>query len=156
VTGTTEWHVNADEPIALDYNLELKSANHQTTLYDPGPYRSSDHDPLVVGLNLSTSLRDTSPARLHLGLKNNDDGGTHFDVRVVLRVNDGIVALRDRNHEEPCEREGGHGALRTRGPERAPATRSPSKCSPASARTRTAPDAAATATRRGSACITTR
>ena len=92
VTGTTEWHVNADEPIALDYNLEFKSANHQTTLYDPGPYRSSDHDPLVVGLNLSTSIRDTSPARLRLGLKNSDDQGTRFDVRVVLRVNDGIVA----------------------------------------------------------------
>jgi uncharacterized protein len=87
VTGATEWHVNADEPIALDYNLEFKSANHQNTLYDPGPYRSSDHDPLVVGLNLTISLRDTSPARLWLGLKNSDDQGTRFDVSVVLRAN---------------------------------------------------------------------
>jgi len=52
VTGLTEWHVNADEPIALDYNLEFKTVNHQTTLYAPGPYRSSDHDPLLVGLDL--------------------------------------------------------------------------------------------------------
>jgi len=51
-TGATEWHVNADEPIVLDYNVEFKSPNHVNTLYHPGPYRSSDHDPLVVGLNL--------------------------------------------------------------------------------------------------------
>jgi len=56
VTGATEWHVNADEPIALDYNLEFKSSNHQTTLYNPGPYRSSDHDPLVLGLCQPPSL----------------------------------------------------------------------------------------------------
>jgi predicted extracellular nuclease len=54
VSGVTEWHANADEPIALDYNLNFKSVNHQTTLYDPGPYRSSDHDPLLVGLDLTS------------------------------------------------------------------------------------------------------
>ncbi len=51
-TGATEWHTNADEPIVLDYNTEFKSTNHVSTLYDPGPYRSSDHDPLIVGLDL--------------------------------------------------------------------------------------------------------
>ena len=56
VTGATEWHVNADEPIALDYNLEFKTPNHQSTLYDPGTYRSSDHDPLIVGLCQPPSL----------------------------------------------------------------------------------------------------
>ena len=55
VTGVTEWHVNPDEPTVLDYNLNFKSANHQTTLYDPGPYRSSDHDPVIVGLGLETT-----------------------------------------------------------------------------------------------------
>ncbi|MGH2491454.1 MAG: hypothetical protein ACRDF9_08085, partial [Candidatus Limnocylindria bacterium] len=54
VTGVTEWHINPDEPTALDYNLEFKSPNHQTTLYSPGPYRSSDHDPVIVGLQLAT------------------------------------------------------------------------------------------------------
>ena len=56
VTGLTEWHINADEPVALDYNLDwlpglLKTPNQQTTLYAPDPFRSSDHDPLLVGLN---------------------------------------------------------------------------------------------------------
>lgn len=50
VTGATEWHVNADEPIALDYNTEFKSPNHVNALYAPDAYRSSDHDPLLVGL----------------------------------------------------------------------------------------------------------
>ncbi|MFZ5904489.1 MAG: ExeM/NucH family extracellular endonuclease [Chloroflexota bacterium] len=51
-TGATEWHINADEPIALDYNEEYKTPNHVATLYAPDQYRSSDHDPLVVGLDL--------------------------------------------------------------------------------------------------------
>lgn len=53
VTGVGEWHVNADEPVALDYNVNFKSADQQASFYDPGPYRSSDHDPVVVGLNLA-------------------------------------------------------------------------------------------------------
>ena len=52
VTGTTEWHVNADEPTVLDYNTEFKSAGHVVSLYAPTPYRSSDHDPVLVGLDL--------------------------------------------------------------------------------------------------------
>jgi hypothetical protein len=58
VSGVTEWHINPDEPTVLDYNLNFKSANHQTTLYDPGPYRSSDHDPVIVGLQLTLTYDD--------------------------------------------------------------------------------------------------
>ncbi len=65
-TGATEWHINADEPIALDYNVDFKSANHIVTLYDSGPYRSSDHDPLVVGLNL-----DQTPPTLSVSVSPN-------------------------------------------------------------------------------------
>jgi hypothetical protein len=55
-TGATDWHINADEPIALDYNTEFKSAGQITSFYDAGPYRSSDHDPVVVGLQAQTTL----------------------------------------------------------------------------------------------------
>jgi hypothetical protein len=48
VTGVTIWHINADEPSVLDYNTEFKTQD----LYEPTPYRSSDHDPVVVGLRL--------------------------------------------------------------------------------------------------------
>jgi len=52
VTGTTTWHINADEPTALDYNDDFKSAGQIESLFAPDPYRSSDHDPVLVGLNL--------------------------------------------------------------------------------------------------------
>jgi len=52
ITSVLEWHINADEPIALDYNVEFKSANHVNTLYQDDPFRSSDHDPVVVGISL--------------------------------------------------------------------------------------------------------
>lgn len=63
VTGAGEWHINADEPLALDYNVEFKSVGQQSLLYAPTPYRSSDHDPVLVGIcqspTLSVSLDQT-------------------------------------------------------------------------------------------------
>ncbi|HYF63066.1 MAG TPA: ExeM/NucH family extracellular endonuclease [Herpetosiphonaceae bacterium] len=53
VAGVSEWHINADEPIVLDYNTEFKTAGQITSLYSSQPYRSSDHDPVVVGINLA-------------------------------------------------------------------------------------------------------
>lgn len=53
VAGVTEWHNNADEPTVLDYNVEFKTANQINTFYTSEPYRASDHDPVVVGLNLN-------------------------------------------------------------------------------------------------------
>lgn len=42
------WHINADEPEVLDYNMEHKSKNQIDAWYQPTPYRSSDHDPLFM------------------------------------------------------------------------------------------------------------
>ena len=54
VAGVVEWHVNADEPPVLDYNLEH---DRDPALFDPdSPYRSSDHDPVIVGLNLTAAV----------------------------------------------------------------------------------------------------
>ncbi len=52
VTGVTTWHVNADEPGVLDYNVEFKSVGQQTSLYNADAYRTSDHDPILIGLGL--------------------------------------------------------------------------------------------------------
>jgi predicted extracellular nuclease len=52
VRGVTTWHINADEPPVLDYNVEFKSADQVADLYAPTPFRSSDHDPVLVGLDL--------------------------------------------------------------------------------------------------------
>ncbi len=48
VTGVAEWHINADEPSVIDYNTEFKPQD----LYTPTPYRASDHDPVIMGLQL--------------------------------------------------------------------------------------------------------
>ncbi|WP_308366231.1 ExeM/NucH family extracellular endonuclease [Microbulbifer sp. TB1203] len=53
VTGVADWHINADEPRILDYNTEFKSVAQLDSLYNADPYRASDHDPLVVELDLS-------------------------------------------------------------------------------------------------------
>ena len=51
VVGAIEWHINADEPALLDFNLENR---RDPALFDPDlPYRASDHDPIVIGLDLS-------------------------------------------------------------------------------------------------------
>ena len=52
VTGATEWHINADEPDILDYDTSFKQ-DAQDALYEPNPYRASDHDPVLVGLALT-------------------------------------------------------------------------------------------------------
>ncbi len=53
VSGVGEWHINADEPSVLDYNTNFKSAGQLASLYAPDEYRISDHDPVLVGLNLN-------------------------------------------------------------------------------------------------------
>ena len=51
VTGLSVWHINADEPDLLNYDTRFKAPN-QVAIYAPDPYRSSDHDPVIVGLDL--------------------------------------------------------------------------------------------------------
>jgi hypothetical protein len=65
VVGTAEWHVNADEIPLFDYNDDVRDAfggafveaafeeeSDTLPLYEPNAFRTSDHDPVVVGLNL--------------------------------------------------------------------------------------------------------
>jgi hypothetical protein len=49
VEGVTIFHINADEPDILDYDMTFKQ-DAQDLLYEPLPYRVSDHDPVVIGL----------------------------------------------------------------------------------------------------------
>ncbi|OLT50959.1 ExeM/NucH family extracellular endonuclease [Cellulosimicrobium sp. CUA-896] len=49
VTGTDVWNINSVEPIANEYSRYNYNAS---ILYDTTPFRSSDHDPVLVGLDL--------------------------------------------------------------------------------------------------------
>jgi predicted extracellular nuclease len=53
VTGAADWHIDSDEPDVVDYDTSFKPAS-QEALYEPNQYRASDHDPVVVGLDLNT------------------------------------------------------------------------------------------------------
>jgi uncharacterized protein len=65
VTGAAKWNINADEPITLDYNDNVQTTGtngeqtselrNDVSLYQANPYRSSDHDPVLVGLNLQSA-----------------------------------------------------------------------------------------------------
>ena len=51
VAATVAWHINSDEPGLYDYNL---FQDRDSAIFDPAtPYRSSDHDPVIVGLDLT-------------------------------------------------------------------------------------------------------
>ena len=64
VTGATAWNINADEADALDYNLDF---GRDASYFDGGtPFRSSDHDPIVVGLDLETTVTEPDVYTLEL------------------------------------------------------------------------------------------
>ncbi|NWG22662.1 MAG: ExeM/NucH family extracellular endonuclease [Chloroflexi bacterium] len=60
VADVTEWHINADEVPLFDYNDTVQDAGEASferestslPLYATDAYRTSDHDPVLVGLNL--------------------------------------------------------------------------------------------------------
>lgn len=79
VVDAAEWHINTDEPISLDYNVEFKSETNVTNYYAPDAYRSSDHDPLVVALNLvpeSTNTGGSTNGEPTDGTGNEDNTGS--------------------------------------------------------------------------------
>lgn len=45
VVAVNDWHINADEPPMLDYNLDFDRT--------PSFYRASDHDPIIIGMYLT-------------------------------------------------------------------------------------------------------
>jgi predicted extracellular nuclease len=76
VTGAAAWHINADEPAAFDYNDAVADPGEASfearpaalPLFAPDAFRSSDHDPLLIGLDLApasgraTVISPSSPA----------------------------------------------------------------------------------------------
>ena len=53
VDAAAAWHVNTDEPDLIDYDTSFKS-DAQDAIYAPDAYRSSDHDPVIAGLDMPT------------------------------------------------------------------------------------------------------
>ncbi|MDN6428827.1 MAG: ExeM/NucH family extracellular endonuclease, partial [Propionibacterium sp.] len=73
-TGADIWNINSGESVALEYS---RHNAHGTLFYAADPYRSSDHDPVVVGLS------DEAPATVSLGLLNINDFHGRIDKNTV-------------------------------------------------------------------------
>jgi hypothetical protein len=88
VTGATVWHVNADEPNALSYN-----DYNQPALYNPDPYRSSDHDPVLVGLDLFSAkpLEDVSLQMATIHWMPSGDGEARFHLKGEFDLPEGLT-----------------------------------------------------------------
>ena len=54
ITDLTHWNINAVESFAYQYDGD-------PALYAPNPYRSSDHDPLILGIDLSERCAGRRP-----------------------------------------------------------------------------------------------
>lgn len=64
VTAAAPYLINSDEPSVLDYNTEFKSPGQIASLFAPDEFRTSDHDPILIGLDLDglrASLRTSPP-----------------------------------------------------------------------------------------------
>ncbi len=84
-TRAEDWHINADEPSVLDYNLEFKQPACGTCapdFYTATPYRSSDHDPVVVGLSVFHAVPGTGGRDALIGTGGDDviTGGLGADL----------------------------------------------------------------------------
>jgi hypothetical protein len=58
VTGAADWHINSDESDVLDYDTSFKPPA-QDALFEAKAFRSSDHDPVVVGLDVCDEVPPT-------------------------------------------------------------------------------------------------
>jgi predicted extracellular nuclease len=105
VTGATAWHINADEVPLLDYNDTVRDAGERPfeakptalPLFDSGPYRSSDHDPVIVGLQLAPPVPHCRERRATIYVREGRivggpvDGHRYFGVLVGSSGEDVIV-----------------------------------------------------------------
>jgi len=75
-TGADVWEINAPESVALEYS---RFGYHGTTFWAPDPYRSSDHDPVVVGLTAG----DANDGPVDLTFLNINDFHGRIDANTV-------------------------------------------------------------------------
>jgi len=117
VTGTADWHINADETPSMDYNDTIKDTGEAAfeakpaalPLYAVNPFRTSDHDPVIIGLHLGETiniLEGTSARNILSGTAGKDrltglgsadtlTGGLGVDEFVYVTTADGIDTITD-------------------------------------------------------------
>jgi hypothetical protein len=114
VSGVARWKINADEPLVFDYNVDFssngstasKSQGQLTAYHSPGPWRSADRDPLVLGFNpLCGDVNDDGEVDPTDGaLVRNAVGMTPVNRRYDLDL-DGQVTTADLRIVQTCTAE---------------------------------------------------
>jgi len=99
VTGAHVWNINSVEPVALEYS---RYNYNVTDFYAADPFRASDHDPLLVGLDTSadpvatTTSADVSPDPVLTAKKDRENGVVTVQVTSPRDVVDaGTVEVHD-------------------------------------------------------------
>ncbi|BAB77800.1 ExeM/NucH family extracellular endonuclease [Anabaena sp. FACHB-709] len=104
VSTAVKWHINADEPNVLDYNTNFKSVGQQTSLYSPDAFRSSDHDPVIVGLNLNTApiavndiatTNENTAVNINVLTNDSDVNGDSLQLSLVSNPVNGVAVVND-------------------------------------------------------------
>jgi predicted extracellular nuclease len=109
VAGAKHWRINADEPAIIDYNTEFKQPACATCgpdYYSNTVYRSSDHDPVLIGLNLLKQIGGTAGRDTIIGTPGDDvitggigadtlTGGAGADQFVFTSLRDGVDTITD-------------------------------------------------------------
>jgi len=90
VTGVDVWNINAVEALALEYSRYNYNVRD---LYDASLYRSSDHDPVIVGFDV-VDPGPTAPLESTTSLVLTPDTVSHTETTVAIAqvVTDGPVA----------------------------------------------------------------
>lgn len=52
LSKAVKWHINADEAGVLDYSMQYKTPEQTDSFFDSSVFRSSDHDPIILGFRL--------------------------------------------------------------------------------------------------------
>ncbi len=103
ITGATDWHINADEPSVFDYNLEF---GRDETLFTPDQFRSSDHDPLIVGIEFDgppLAIDDEAettigePVEIDVLANDSDPSGSDLQLVSVTDPENGTATITDDN-----------------------------------------------------------
>jgi uncharacterized protein len=73
VVNVMDWHINADKvPLFAYFENSFEYKSTKNPLYSPDLYRSSNHDPVLVGLNLigssTTPMPLSRPSRIPIGV----------------------------------------------------------------------------------------
>ena len=114
ITGAAHWRINADEPAIIDYNVEYKvnpncpngASCTSPDYYSNSAYRSSDHDPVIIGLNLVKTIGGTAGRDNLIGTAGDDvliggigadtlTGGAGADQFVFTSLRDGVDTITD-------------------------------------------------------------